>query len=316
MEPRGLAFDSAPKSMAIAGMKISGLLLLGFGLGAMIARAADNSIQTQEVETWRAQRLARLTTPDGWLSLIGLHFLQDGDNTVGSAKDNDTVLANGPAHLGTVTVAADGKITVALAPDADAKIDGKPAMAGELRWRGGGRPSVVSAGTVSFFVIERGGKKALRVKDSAAERRTHFLGLDYFPIDPAWRIEATWVEFDEPRKIPITNILGQTEPAIVHGEAVFERDGQKIKLLPIDEGPGEPLFFVISDATSGHETYGAARFLYADAPVDGKVILDFNHLENPPCAFTPFATCPLPPKENRLTLAVTAGEKAYRGEHH
>ena len=124
------------------------------------------------------------------------------------------------------------------------------------------------------------------------------------------------MEFDEPRKIPITNILGQTEPAIVHGKAVFERDGRKIELIPIDEGPGEPLFFVISDATSGQETYGAARFLYADAPVDGKVVLDFNRMQNPPCAFTPFATCPLPPKENRLAFAVTAGEKNYRGAEH
>lgn len=293
------------------------LLILGAALaGLASAVAADEAAYTKELETWRAQRVARLTTPDGWLSLIGLHFLKDGDNTVGSAKDNDTVLAKGPAHLGKVTVAADGRVTVALAPDADARIDGKPVLAGELAWRGGGRPSVVSAGAVSFFVIERGGKKALRVKDRESERRTHFVGIDYFPIDPAWRIEARWVEFDEPRTIPITNILGQTEPAIVHGQAVFEHDGKKIELLPIDEGPGEPLFFVISDATSGKETYGAARFLYADAPVDGKVVLDFNRLENPPCAFTPFATCPLPPKENRLTFAVNAGEKNYRGEHH
>lgn len=295
-------------------MKTTLALVALLGL-TVVSRAAD-AVYTQEVETWRAQRVARLTTPDGWLSLIGLHFLKDGDNTIGSAKDNDVVLAKGPAHLGKVVVAADGRVNVELSAAANAKIDGKPAMAGELRWRSEGRPSVVSTGTVSFFVIERGGKKALRVKDSEAERRTHFLGLDYFPIDPAWRIEATWVEFDEPRRIPITNILGQTEPAIVHGKAVFERDGKKIELLPIDEGPGEPLFFVVSDATSGKETYGAARFLYADAPVDGKVTLDFNRLENPPCAFTPFATCPLPPRENRLTFAVTAGEKNYRGAEH
>ena len=298
-------------------MKSRALIFLGLALAAGFgsAAAADDAAYVNEVETWRAQRLARLSTPDGWLTLIGLHFLKDGDNTVGSAKDNDIVLAKGPARFGKVSVAEDGRITVDLAADSDAKIDGKAALAGELRWRGGGRPSIVSAGTVSFFAIERGGKKALRVKDSASERRTQFLGIDYFPIDPTWRIEATWVEFDEPHRIPITNMLGQTESAIVHGKAVFERDGQKIELIPIDEGPGEPLFFVISDATSGKETYGAARFLYADAPVDGKVVLDFNRTQNPPCAFTPFATCPLPPKENRMTFAVNAGEKDYRGEH-
>lgn len=298
-------------------MKTHALLLLGlgFGLTTRAATAADDAAYAKELETWRAQRVAQLTTPDGWLSLIGLHFLKDGDNTVGSAKDNDVVLAQGPAHLGTVSLAADGRLKVALAADADARIDGKPVLAGELRWSGPGRATVVSAGTVSFFVIDRGGKKALRVKDRESERRTHFLGLDYFPTGPAWRIEAQWVEFDDPQQIPITNILGQVSPAIVHGKAVFERDGQKVELLPIDEGPGEPLFFVISDATSGKETYGAARFLYADAPVDGKVVLDFNRAQNPPCAFTPFATCPLPPKENRMSFAVTAGEKNYRGGH-
>jgi hypothetical protein len=297
-------------------MKISVLLFLGLLAGGRAAAAADIGPGYKiEVENWRAQRVARLTTSDGWLTLIGLHFLNDGANTVGSAKDNDIVLASGPAHFGKVIVATDGRVTVELSAAAEPRIEGKPALAGELQWRAG-RPSVVTSGTVSFFVIERGGKKALRVKDSAADGRVHFLGLDYFPIDPAWRIEAAWVEFEEPRKIPITNILGQTESAIVHGKAVFERDGHKVELLPIDEGPGEPLFFVISDATSGKETYGAARFVYADAPVDGKVVLDFNRAQNPPCAFTMFATCPLPPKENRLPFAVEAGEKNYRGAHH
>jgi len=240
--------------------------------------------------------------------------LKDGENSVGSAKDNDVVLAKGPAHLGKVTLGEHERVAIALAPDADARIDGRAIMTGELFWQSG-RPTLVSAGPVSFFVIDRSGKKALRVKDREAEGRTHFLGLDYFPIDSAWRIEAQWVEFDEPRHVPITNILGQTSPAVVRGKAVFERDGKKFELLPIDEGPGEPLFFVISDTTSGNETYGAARFVYADAPDNGKVILDFNRAENPPCAFTAFATCPLPPKENRLPFAVTAGEKNYRGGH-
>jgi uncharacterized protein len=164
-------------------------------------------------------------------------------------------------------------------------------------------------------VIDRGGKKALRVKDSAADRRTHFLGLDYFPVDESWRIVARWVPFEKPRLLPITNLLGQTAPEPVPGKAVFERDGKTYELLPIDEGPGEPLFFVIADATSGKETYGGGRFLYADEPKDGQIVLDFNRAQNPPCAFTPFATCPLPPKENRLPFAVTAGEKHYRGGH-
>jgi len=277
-------------------------------------RAADDAY-AKEIETWRTERVQRLTTPDGWLTLIGLHFLQTGDNTVGTAADNSIVLAKGPAHLGTVKLGTDDRVNIALTPGSDARVNGRSVLAAELFSGGDVKPTTVAFGTASFFVIERGGKKALRVKDSEAERRTHFLDIDYFLIDPAWRIEASWVPFEQPREIPIANVLGQVSPAIVTGKAVFEHEGKKFELLPIEDEPGGSLFFVIADATSGKETYGAARFLYADAPVDGKVVLDFNRAQNPPCAFTPFATCPLPPKENKLPFAVTAGEKNYRGAH-
>lgn len=278
------------------------------------AEPADRA-SAQDAEAWRAERVARLTTPTGWLTLIGLHFLAEGVNTVGTAADNVIVLAKGPARLGRVTL-ADGKVRFVAAPGVDVSIDGAPTRTAELRPEAPTvAPTLVASGTVSFFVIERGGKLALRVKDSASERRTHFVGLDYFPFDPQWRIVATWVPFERSRQIPVVNLLGQTSPALVPGKAVFEHDGRTYELLPIDEGPGQPLFFVISDATSGKETYGAARFVYADPPRDGKVVLDFNRAENPPCAFTPFATCPLPPRENRLPFAITAGEKNYRGAH-
>jgi uncharacterized protein (DUF1684 family) len=294
-------------------MKTTFCLLLAMGAARVMAADATYAGQIAQA---RAARVARLTTPDGWLTLIGLHFLQPGANTVGAAKDNAIVLAAGPAHVGTATLAADGKVTLALAPGAEALVDGAAVREAELRLGSGKtKPTLVTCGTVSFFLIERGGKRALRVKDSAAERRTHFLGLDYFPTDEAWRIEAQWVPFDKARLIPITNILGQTSPEPAPGKAVFTRDGKTYELLPIDEGPDEPLFFVFADATSGKETYGAGRFLYAERPTDGKIVLDFNRAQNPPCAFTPFATCPLPPKENRLPFAVTAGEKNYRGGH-
>jgi uncharacterized protein (DUF1684 family) len=279
-------------------------------------KAGDGYLRDNEI--WRAERLAQLTKPDGWLSLIGLHFLKEGSNSVGSAKDNAVVLARGPAHLGVATVSAAGRVTLVLDPAAGAKIAGQAVTEGELKpGEGAVKPTLVTCGTMSLFVIERGGKKALRVKDSESERRAHFLGLDYFPVDPSWRIEARWVAFEKSRLLPIVNILGQSSPEPVPGKAVFERDGKTYELLAIDEGRDEPLFFVISDATSGKETYGAARFVYAEWPKEGsdKVVLDFNRAENPPCAFTPFATCPLPPKENRLPFAVTAGEKNYRGGH-
>ncbi len=292
-------------------MKVSRCALFLILLLPHLALADD---YTKAIETWRAERVARLTAADSWLSLIGLPWLKLGDNTMGSAADNSLRLAAGPAHLGTVRLDAGDKIFLTLADGVDATIDGKKVPAAELIFNAR-QPTLVRSGTVSFFVIQRGDKLGLRVRDSESPRRKNFLGLDYFPIDPAWRIEAQWVPFAPPHQVPITNILGQTSPESVPGKAVFTHDGRTLELLPIDEGDGK-LFFIISDATSGDETYGAARFFYADAPKDGKVILDLNRAYSPPCAFTPFATCPLPPKENRLPFPVRAGEKKYRGEHH
>lgn len=290
------------------------LLAAAWAIAPSLLRADES--HRRETEAWRRTRVAELTAPDGWITLVGLHFLRDGDNRVGSASDNEVVLAKGPAHVGRATLAPDGKVTLALAAGVDARIDGKPLREAELQLGGGKTPpTLVSSGTLTFFVVDRSGKKALRVKDSAAERRTNFAGLDYFPIDATWRIEARWEPFEKSRLVPFANKLGQSSPERVPGRAVFERDGKTYGLLAIDEGADRPLFFVISDATTGHTTYAAARFIYADWPRDGKVILDFNRAENPPCAFTPFATCPLPPKENRLPFAVPAGEKNYRGAH-
>jgi uncharacterized protein (DUF1684 family) len=286
-----------------------------FAVVSPLFGAGDDTVYATEIKTWQAERVASLTKPTGWLSLIGLHFLQPGENRLGTAADNTIVLAAGPAALGTVTLTPEGKALFTAAAEVTTQIDGQPARTGELL-SGTAKPTVVSAGTVSFFVIERGGRKALRVRDSESDRRKHFLGIDTFPIDPSWRIEAQWVPFAEPKEITIQNIIGNVSQEKVPGKAVFTRDGRTFELLPIIEGPDEPLFFVIADETSGKETYGAARFVYADLPKDGKVLLDFNKAENPPCAFTPFATCPLPPKENRLKLAITAGEKNYRGAAH
>ncbi len=296
-------------------MKAAFKILLGIVIVKVASAAAPNAEYATEIQDARAKRVARLTAADGWLTLIGLHFLQPGDNTVGSAPDNHIVLASGPAHFGTATLSAGGKVSFTAANGSDAQVGGQPAAMVEMKLGGEDTSTLVSAGTVSFFVIERGGRMALRVKDGAAGRRMGFVGIDYFPVDPSWRIEATWVPFNPPRDVPITNMIGDVSNEKVPGKAVFQREGKTYELLPIVEGPNEPLFFVISDSTSGQETYLAGRFLNADPPKDGKVVLDFNKAVNPPCAFTPFATCPLPPRENQMALAVTAGEKKYRGEH-
>jgi hypothetical protein len=284
-----------------------------FAVFAVAGSAA--SANEEEVLAWRRARLEKLTAPDDWLTLVGLHFMKEGPNTVGAAKDNDVVLVKGPAHLGTVTVGPGGKVTLDVANGVEVKANGQPVRRTEMGWESKAKRTLVSFGTMTVFVVDRLGKKALRVRDSQSERRTHFLGLDYFPFDPKFRIEARWEAFEKSRLLPVTDMLGKTGPEPIPGKAVFEYEGKKYELLPIDEGRDVPLFFVLSDTTSGKETYGACRFLYVDWPKEGAktIVLDFNRVENPPCAFTPFAMCPLPPKENRLPFAIRAGEKNYRG---
>ena len=292
---------------------------------AIVSAAETPSPYAHEIEQWRAARVARLTAPDGWLSLIGLEWLHEGANRVGSAADNDIVLKAGPAHLGTVTLAADGTTGIVLAQGADATIDGRKlasaSLVDDMHVGGDAVPTTVRFGNASFYVIDRDGRRALRVKDSNAEARRDFLGIDYFPIDPSWRIVADWVPFDPPHDLQMGSVIGTIDTVKVPGKAVFHRDGHTFELLPYQEEPGGELFFVLADKTSGKQTYGAARFLYAALPAGGvdkpgTVVLDFNEAYNPPCAFTPFATCPLAPPENRLDIAVTAGEKKYRGGHH
>ncbi|MEI7799467.1 MAG: DUF1684 domain-containing protein [Opitutaceae bacterium] len=268
----------------------------------------------QTITTARAERVKQLTTPNGWLTLIGRHLISSGINTVGSAPDNSIILAAGPPYLGTVTL-HEGTVTLTPAPSALLTInDQRIQQPTELIYKGK-TPTVVVFGSVNFYVMMRGDSLFLRVKDREADRLKNFAGLDYFSLDPTWRLEATWIPFDPPHQVNITNMIGQTTATPVPGKAVFTRDGRTFELFPIDEG-GAELFFVITDLTAGQETYGACRFLSAALPQNGKIIFDFNQAENPPCAFTPFATCPLPPKENRLPIRVTAGEKNYRGEHH
>jgi uncharacterized protein (DUF1684 family) len=287
-----------------------GLILLALAVAAP-ARADD---YIKSIETWRAGRIERLTRADGWLALIGRHPLNIGVWSVGSAPGNAIRLAAGPDHLGTVTRTGDNTITFALADGVDATIDGTTERTAPLNYRGDTKPTYVRAGTINFYILESAGGFVLRVRDSESPRRKNFAGIEAWPIDPAWRVEAQWVPFDPPRTLPITNVIGVTQDANCPGKAVFTHEGRTYELLPMQDEPGDPLFFVLTDTTAGEETYEASRFLYADPPQDGKVILDFNKVYNPPCAFTPFTTCPLPPKENVLPFPLRAGEKKYRGD--
>jgi len=285
------------------------------GVGVTQAGITEKVPYKQQIETWRKQRAERLTAPNGWLSLVGLEWLKEGDNRIGSAKDNDIVLANAPAHLGTIGLHG-GKASIALQAKSSALIDGENKPAAELHDDSAAKPTVVAFGSANFYLVRRGDKFGLRVKDSEAPTRKQFVGIDYFDIDPAWRIEAKWEAYDPPREVEEANIIGQVDKVVVPGAAVFQRDGKTYRVEPVIETPGDTeLFLVFADKTSGKETYGAARFVYTEPPKDGKVIIDFNKAYNPPCAFTPYATCPLPTAQNRLNMRVTAGEKKYRGAH-
>ncbi len=280
----------------------------------MAVQASDS--YTREIEDWHAARIQRLTAPDGWLSLVGLAWLKPGVNTLGADAGNDIVLAGAPPRLGTVTWADDGTLSIALDPAAKAGIDGKPGRGAVLRDDSHATPTIVRFGTTSFVAIDRGGRKGLRVRDSEAETRTRFRGIERFAVDPAWRIVADWEPLEPPLPLASATVIGTIETHPAPGRAVFERDGKRCELYPVLESPSDTqLFLVFADATSGHETYGAARFLHADLPRDGKLVLDFNKACNPPCAFTAYATCPTAPPENRLAVPVTAGERKYAGGH-
>ena len=289
-------------------------------LGVATVHATDVDPYKQSIEQWHAGRVERLTAADGWLSLIGLEWLKPGANRVGSAADNDIVLKAGPPHLGVVTLGADGNMRIVLDNDSHATIDGnsirEATLVDDAHVAADAAPTRVAFGTASFYVIDRDGRKGLRVKDSEASSRKHFVGIDSFPIDRSWRIEATWVPAQPGEMLEMASAIGTIDKYPVPGKLEFTRNGKHFELLPVIEVPGDAQYFIVfADRTSGKETYGAARFVYIDPPKDGKVVLDFNQAYNPPCAFTGFATCPLAPPENRLDMRVTAGEKKYAGTH-
>src|ERR1700750_3233202 len=202
----------------------------------------------RSVEQARAARLALLQAPGGWLSLIGLDWLQPGRNRIGSAADNDIVLKTGPAHLGTVTLDEGGALAIELASGSGALVDGREVERATLidDAMPGQKPTEVRFGSAHFFVISREGRKALRVKDENAETRSGFPGLDYFPIDPSWRVVADWVPFDPPMELEIGTVIGTIDREKVPGKAVFVRDGRSFELLPIQEVP-DSLFFIFAD---------------------------------------------------------------------
>jgi uncharacterized protein (DUF1684 family) len=264
----------------------------------------------QQIEDWRKAREARLRSDEGWLTVAGLFWLQDGDNPFGSDPRATVVLPAhaAPARAGSFRVRGK-KVSVVPAPGVAITLAGQPVGERELRSDVPGPPDVLSLGATRFFVIERGGKMAIRLRDLQSPARRAFAGTRWFPIRPEYRLVGRFVPHPAPRHIAVPNILGMTEEMESPGVVVFNWKGQELRLEPVYETPERnELFFIFRDKTSGHETYGAGRFFYADNPHDGQVVIDFNKAYTPPCAFTRFATCPLPPRQNHLPVRIEAGE--------
>jgi uncharacterized protein len=283
-------------------------------LASAPVRATEPAGYTQEVEAWRARREADLRAPEGWLSVVGLHWLREGTSTIGSAKGSDILLPlPAPPRVGTLDL-AQGKVLVHAAPGVTVKSRDKAITEVELRSDKEGKPDVLAVGPMSLYVIERGGRLALRVKDPESPRRRSFRGLQWYPVKEALRVRARFVPYDPPKKVPIPNVLGMVDPLPSPGYAAFTVSGREVKLDAVLEEPeAKELFFIFRDTTAGKDTYPAGRFLYAAMPKDGHALLDFNKAYSPPCAFTSFATCPLPPRQNRLPVRIEAGEKKPSG---
>src|SRR5215813_7887103 len=279
----------------------------------LFAVQVPDAAYVQSFEKWKAELV------DGrkqhWLSLAGLFWLQPGENTFGSANDNAILLPSGPAHAG-VLVRQDKTVSVKLQPGVEAKIGGKQMLESKLDADVTEHPTIIELGSMRMFVIERGDRVGLRVRDLENAAIRNYAGPQFFPADLNYRVTAAFIPSDGKKTVDVPNVLGDITPSPIIGEARFKLDGQDLRLTSFEGSEKEGLSFVIADATSKNETYPGGRFLDTDPVVDGKVVLDFNRAYNPPCSVTPYATCPLAPKENQLPVAIAAGEKYDRKHGH
>ena len=275
----------------------------------------DRAAYRKGIEAWREAREESLKADGGWLTVAGLHWLQPGDNRFGADPGCEIVLPAGsaPAQAGVFTL-QEGRVGVRMEPGVAATVGGKPVEAMELRSDSLGEPDILRLDRLTLQVIDRGGRLGIRLKDTNSRFREQFTGLRWYPVRGRYRVDARFVAHEAQRTMPIPTILGTTEPMLNPGYVLFELDGRELRLEALQEGPDEDLFFIFHDRTSGRQTYPAGRFLHADRPVEGVVVLDFNRAYNPPCAFTPYATCPLPPRQNRMPVGIEAGELDY-GHH-
>ena len=274
--------------------------------------AADD--YTARVEQWRHIRDERLRSPDGWMALVGLSWLTPGENHVGAHPANQVVLHGHQVPPRAASLFLEGE-SVRLVPHADAPLlhHGQPAGEMLLADDRQGDPTVLELGTIRFHLIRRGDKIGVRVRDHAAPALGSFAGLAHFPIEPTWRVVARFEPLPADSTLEIMDVIGTRSHVPSPGWVVFERDGETWRIQALDGGDSGELWLVFGDLTNAHQTYGGGRFLYTEPPApDGTVVADFNLAYNPPCVFSPWATCPLPPHQNRLALRIEAGELMWQ----
>ena len=277
----------------------------------MVANRSETDYR-QTIETWRDGMETQLRAENGWLTVVGLYWLKKGENTVGSAPNSDVVLpGSAPAKLGVIEF--DGAATVfRVKPGVEAQIDGVSGRSATLRDdHDDSGATLVSTGSVSFFIIKRGEQYAVRVKDAGHSARRSFKGRSWYPVDERYRVRATFRPHTSERSLDLETSAGTTTALANPGVVEFDLRGKHFRLEAFAANEGQ-VWLIFRDKTSGLTTYGAGRFLYADVNEAGIVDLDFNKAYHPPCAFTHFATCPLPPRQNVLPVSIRAGERYAR----
>jgi uncharacterized protein len=285
-------------------------------IAACLASGSDADY-IQSVEKWRQAYLADLTSDTGWLTVSGLFWLHDGENRFGSDAHNDIVLPaeSAPPHAGVFDYHA-GKTIVHMDPSAPATLGGKPLQTAELK--PDSKADRIVLGDLTLYVHASGDRLAIRMKDKNSKIRKNFKGLNWFPVDESYRTTAQYFPFEAPKEMESENVLGDRIRLAIVGYVTFPLRGHELR-LEVEKNSDGGFFIVFRDLTSGKETYPASRFLDTDPPQDGphgkSVELDFNKAYNPPCAYNPYTTCPIPLPGNRLRVALPVGEKIYKHEH-
>lgn len=297
---------------------ILGLSVTFTGCKKSHPEASPDSDYVASIEKWHQKRIERLKSPDGWLSLAGLYWLKEGRNSVGADSSNDIIFPpqKAPSKIGTFYLEA-GTVTVRISPDVNVLHDGQPVDSMILRSDAEANPTILTYGSLHWYIIKRQTQYGVRLKDSQHPRISHFQGIEMFPIDSSWRKIARFEPYVPPHKIQVPTILGTIAEKPSPGALLFNLKGKTYRLDVIGEPDDHQFFVIFGDDTNGKQTYGAGRYLYVNNPGTGQTtIIDFNKAYNPPCVFSPYATCPFPPEQNILPVKITAGEKMYGDSLH